>query len=128
MEKSFRGLIDKDGHLKIFDMRHFKAFLGEQAGKGVIISLKTEDPKASVFSKSYFVSVVCAEFVKIFRREYGEFENTETISVRLRSWFPPCRTKQGIRDLDDLSQDELSGLIKHSKHIAATEFDYQIPD
>jgi hypothetical protein len=128
MEKSFRGLIDKDGHLKIFDMRHFKAFLGEQTGKGVIISLKIEDPKASVFSKSYFVSVVCAEFVKIFRKEYGEFGNTETISERLRSWFPPCRTSDGIRELDDLSQDEMTGLIAHSKYIAANEFDYQIPD
>lgn len=128
MEKSFRGLIDKDGHLKIFDMRHFKAFLGEQAGKGVIISLKTEDPKASVFMKSYFLSVVCAEFVKIFRRDYGEFQNLETVSERLRSWFPPCRVGDVLRGLDDLSQDELIGLIKHSKYIAATEFDYQIQD
>jgi len=128
MEKSFRGLIDKDGHLKIFDMKHFKAFIREQTGKGVILSLKTEDPKSSRFSQNYFVSVICAEFIKIFRREYGEFTNTDIVSLRLRSWFPPCRNGNDLRELEELSQDEMNGLIKNSKDIAAAEFYHEIPD
>lgn len=128
MEKAFKGLIDKDGNLKIHNAKHFKAFLQEQKTKGVIISIQTEDPKASSFSRIYFESVICLEFVKIFRKQFAEHTTKEIASHRLRSWFAPCRVGDEIRDLADLTQEEMNGLIQHSKFIASKEFDHYIED
>lgn len=128
MEASFKGIISADGKLKIYDKAGFQRHCEEQKEKGVIISIITEDTAGSIFSATYFKKVVCGHFRKIFQEHYGEINSEEVISLRLRSWCPACRDKNDVKLLEDMTQEEINYLIKHSKMIAANEFDYYIPD
>lgn len=129
MEKTFKGIISNDGKLKIYDTAGFSAHIGEQKGKHVLISIITEDPASSIFSINYFKLVVCKVFQEIFKREYGEFADIDTVVSRLQSWCPAGRKENGdIIPLEKYSQEELNYLIKHSKFLAAKEFDVNIKE
>jgi hypothetical protein len=124
MIKSFKGIVNDKGELKIFDNASFKAYIGEIKPRRVIISIEVEDPKSSVFSKNYYYAVICPAFIEIFKREYGEHNSKESVTETLLSWCPATQGKK----LEELSQDDLNGLIKYAKMIAGKEFDYYIND
>ncbi len=128
MEKNFSGIVSADGRLKIYEKSDFEAYCGKIKGSRVIISLITEDLNASIFSKIYFEKVICVHFLEIFKEKYGERTNTEIISERLRNWCPVTVKDGEIRPIEDLNQADMNELIKHSKFIAGSEFDYFIPD
>jgi len=129
MEKSFKGIVTTEGKLKIYDLASFNAHLGTEKGKGVIITLITEDPKSSIYSQNYFRMVICVEFVKIFKAEFNENITKEIAGERLKSWCPLGRDENGeIQELEKYSQPDLNELIRNSKYIASHEFDYFIKD
>lgn len=128
MKKSFHGIVSADGKLKIYDTTSFNGFLGEQKGKRILISLETEDSKATIFTQNYFRKVICGEFIEIFKKQYGEHTSEEIASMRLRLWCPVPRKEGNLVELEEMSQEELAYLIKHSKMIASKEFDHYIND
>lgn len=129
MEKTFTGIISQDGNLKLYDTAVFKAFLGTQKNKRVFVTLQTEEPTATRFTINYFIKVVCCAFVEIFKSQYGEHVNEKIASERLRSWCPvPRKPNDDLVDVEEMTQEELNYLIKHSKMIASEQFDYYIPD
>jgi len=128
MEKTFSGIVSQDGTLKLYDSAVFKAFLGTIRNERVLITISKEDPVSSKFAQNYFVKVVCASFVEIFRTQYGEHVSEEVASERLRSWCPITRRKDGLVPVEELSQEDINYLIKHSKMIASEQFDFYIHD
>ena len=129
MEKTFTGIISEAGKLKIYESGVFSAFVATQKNKRVFITLQTEEPTATKFTIIYWQKVVCASFVEIFKSHYGEYNTVEVVSQRLREWCPVAKDEAGeVIPLEEMTQEQLNYLIKHSKMIASTEFDYYIPD
>jgi len=129
MTESFRAKVDENGKLKIFDLRRFNEALRSFVNSDIMISIQKENPNASISTRIYWQKVVCVEFQKIFRSEYGEHASVEIITNRLISWSPFRVDELGNpRSIESLDQEEFSALIKHSKMIAAVEFDTYIQD
>jgi len=128
MEKTFTGIVSEEGKLKIYDSAGFAGFIGSKKNERVLITIQTEDGKATVFTQNYFYKVVCTAFIEIFKKNYGEHTSEEIVSERLRKFCPVPRKNGEILEVEKMSQDELNYLIKHSKLIASEEFDFYIAD
>jgi len=129
MTESFRAKVDENGRLKIFDLRRFNEALRSVANSDIMISFEKENPKSSVSTKIYWQKVICVEFQKIFKSEFGEHASVEIITNRLISWSPFRVDELGNpRSIESLDQEEFNALIKHVKMIASVEFDTYIED
>lgn len=128
MEKGFSATVDENGNLRLFDAKGFKAFLGVQKGKKLIISIVTDDGKASSFSRNYFRFKIVPEFVEILAKAHGERLSAERVERVLLSWCSVCRKGEDVGELESLSQLQVNELIKNSKYIASREFDTHIDD
>jgi hypothetical protein len=127
MKKSFAGIVDQFGNLKIHNAKGMKNWLKDQPCTRLILSFEIEDEKGSVYQKAYFRNVICEAFKSAFIKHYGEHSNYDQITTRLLSWSPWGVSDEGeFRTLESLSKQELSAFIDHCKMIAAKEFDVDI--
>lgn len=134
---SIQGQVDADGNLLIINRAEMKDFMIRHKGEA-ILGMLTAYPtgKAHLGIVGYYKNKIVPDFQKAYK-EVGELYTLEETDQKLRELTPITRDERlgtngryyfYIREIEELSQEELCALISHLKVIAAEYLHFAIMD
>lgn len=134
---SITGQISNDGNLLISNKATMQDALNHNKGCVIVGNFHIYKKGASEALRGYYLHKVVPDFQQAFL-ESGERLSQQQTEKRLRELSPICyeetvnektgKYSREVRELFDLSNQELCYLIEHLKEIAAEEFSFYIGD